>query len=41
MSMVMKSGTNEWQGAVENRCVNKNVVHRTALEQLARTNPFT
>jgi len=41
MSMVMKSGTNDLHGAIENRYINKNMVHRTALEQLARTNPFT
>lgn len=41
MSMVMKSGTNDLHGAVENRYINKNMVHRTYLEQLARTNPFT
>ncbi len=41
MSMVMKSGTNNLHGAIENRYINKNMVHRTYLEQLARTNPFT
>jgi len=41
MSMVMKSGTNQLHGALENRYINKNMVHRTYLEQLARTNPFT
>ncbi|MCX6613295.1 MAG: carboxypeptidase-like regulatory domain-containing protein, partial [Acidobacteria bacterium] len=41
MSMVMKSGSNQLHGALENRYINKNMVHRTYLEQLARTNPFT
>lgn len=41
MSMTMKSGTNDFHGALENRYINRNMIHRTYLEQNARTNPFT
>jgi hypothetical protein len=41
MSMVMKSGTNEFHGALENRYINRTMIHRTYLEQNARTNPFS
>jgi hypothetical protein len=41
MSMVMRSGTNQLHGAFENRYINKNMIHRNYLEQLARTNPFS
>jgi len=41
MSMVMRSGTNQLHGAFENRHINKSMIHRNYLEQLARTNPFS
>lgn len=41
MSMIMKSGTNDFHGVVENRYINRRMIHRTYLEQLARTNPFS
>lgn len=40
MSIVFKSGTNQFHGSVENRYINKNMIHRSYLEQLPRTNPF-
>ena len=40
MSMVMKSGTNNYHLVAENRHINKSMIHRTYLEQLPRTNPF-
>lgn len=41
LSTVFKTGTNQWHGSAEDRYINKNLVHRTYLEQLARVNPFT
>ena len=41
MSVVFKSGGNEFHGSGEDRYINKNMIHRTYLEQLARTNPFS
>ncbi len=41
MSMVMKSGTNQFHGVLENRYINRTMIHRTYLEQNARTNPFS
>ncbi|HEU0122407.1 MAG TPA: TonB-dependent receptor [Bryobacteraceae bacterium] len=40
MSMVMKSGTNQLHLALEDRHINKAMIHRNYLEQLPRTNPF-
>lgn len=40
MSMVMKSGTNDYHLIAENRHINKSMIHRNYLEQLPRTNPF-
>ncbi len=40
MSMVMKSGTNDYHLVAENRHINKSMIHRNYLEQLPRTNPF-
>ncbi len=41
MSVVFKSGGNEFHGSGENRYINKGMIHRNYLEQLPRTNPFT
>ncbi|MBL8211781.1 MAG: TonB-dependent receptor [Bryobacterales bacterium] len=41
MSIVFKSGTNQFHGSVENRYINKQMIHRSYLEQLPRSNPFT
>lgn len=41
MSIVFKSGGNEFHGSAENRYINKSMIHRNYLEQLPRTNPFT
>ncbi|MBS1827284.1 MAG: TonB-dependent receptor [Acidobacteria bacterium] len=41
MSIVFKSGTNQFHGSAENRYINKQMIHRNFLEQLPRTNPFT
>lgn len=41
MSIVFKSGTNQFHGSAENRYINKQMIHRNYLEQLPRTNPFT
>jgi hypothetical protein len=41
MSIVFKSGTNQFHGSAENRYINKSMIHRSYLEQLPRTNPFT
>lgn len=41
MSIVFKSGTNQLHGSVEDRYINRKMIHRSYLEQNARTNPFT
>ena len=41
MSIVFKSGTNQLHGSVEDRFIGKSMIHRSYLEQLPRTNPFT
>src|SRR3954454_18698468 len=41
LSTVFKSGTNQFHGSLEDRYINKVLVHRTYLEQLPRNNPFT
>jgi len=41
MSIVFKSGTNQFHGSAENRYINRTMIHRNYLEQLPRTNPFT
>ena len=41
LSTVFKSGTNSFHGSAEDRYINKGLIHRTYLEQLPRTNPFT
>ncbi|HET8549900.1 MAG TPA: carboxypeptidase regulatory-like domain-containing protein [Bryobacteraceae bacterium] len=41
LSTVFKSGTNQLHGSAEDRYINKEMIHRTRLEQLARKNPFT
>ena len=41
LSTVFKSGTNQLHGSAEDRYINKDLIHRARLEQLARTNPFT
>ncbi|MBL8231084.1 MAG: TonB-dependent receptor [Bryobacterales bacterium] len=41
LSTVFKSGTNQWHGSAEDRYIQKVLIHRTKLEQLPRTNPFT
>jgi len=41
MSVVFKSGGNDFHGSAENRYINKAMIHRNYLEQLPRTNPFT
>ncbi|MEJ7607807.1 MAG: hypothetical protein WKF37_16430 [Bryobacteraceae bacterium] len=40
LSTVFKTGTNLWHGSAEDRYIQKNLVHRTKLEQLPRNNPF-
>src|SRR5436190_1877549 len=40
MSIVFKSGTNQFHGSAENRHIAKSMIHRTYLDQLPRTNPF-
>ncbi len=40
MSIVFKSGTNQFHGSAEDRHIGKSMVHRAYLEQLPRTNPF-
>ena len=40
MSVVFKSGGNEFHGSAEDRYINKAMIHRHYLEQLPRTNPF-
>ena len=41
MSIVFKSGANQFHGSAENRHIGQTMVHRNYLEQLPRTNPFT
>jgi hypothetical protein len=41
MSIVFKSGTNQFHGSAENRHIGKEMIHRAFLEQLPRTNPFS
>ena len=41
LSTVFKSGTNSLHGSAEDRYIQKAMIHRTRVEQLARTNPFT
>jgi Carboxypeptidase regulatory-like domain/TonB dependent receptor len=41
MSIVFKSGTNQLHGSVEDRLIARQMIHRSYLEQLPRTNPFT
>lgn len=41
LSIVFKSGGNQFHGSAENRYINKSMIHRNFLEQLPRTNPFT
>lgn len=40
LSIVFKSGTNQFHGSAEDRHINKAMIHRNYLEQLPRTNPF-
>ncbi|MBM3785340.1 MAG: TonB-dependent receptor [Acidobacteria bacterium] len=41
MSIVFKSGTNQFHFSAEDRLIRKEMIHRQYLEQLPRTNPFT
>ncbi len=41
LSIVFKSGGNQFHGSAENRYINKTMIHRNYLEQLPRNNPFT
>lgn len=41
ISIVFRSGTNQFHGSFENRHIGQSMVHRAYLEQLPRTNPFT
>jgi hypothetical protein len=41
LSVVFKSGTNQFHGAVEDRYTNGKLIHRAFLEQLPRTGDFT
>ncbi len=41
MSIVFKSGGNQFHGSAENRYISRQMIHRNYLEQLPRTNPFT
>ncbi|HYI93722.1 MAG TPA: carboxypeptidase regulatory-like domain-containing protein [Bryobacteraceae bacterium] len=41
MSIIFKSGTNQFHGSVEDRFIARQMIHRSYLEQLPRTNPFT
>lgn len=41
MSVVFKSGGNDFHGSAEDRYINKAMIHRNYLEQLPRTNPFS
>lgn len=40
MSIVFKSGANQFHGSAEDRHIAKPMIHRAYLEQLPRTNPF-
>lgn len=40
MSIVFRSGTNQFHGSAEDRMIGKSMIHRNYLEQLPRTNPF-
>ena len=41
ISIVFRSGTNQFHGSFEDRHIGQTMVHRAYLEQLPRTNPFT
>ena len=41
ISIVFRSGTNQFHGSFENRHIGQTMIHRNYLEQLPRTNPFT
>jgi len=41
LSTVFKSGTNQFHGSMEDRYIQKALIHRNRLEQLPRNNPFT
>ena len=41
LSGVFKSGTNSFHGSAEDRYIQRVLIHRTRMEQLARTNPFS
>jgi hypothetical protein len=41
LSVVYKSGTNQFHGSAEDRYIQKALIHRHRLERLPRTNPFT
>lgn len=41
LSVVYKSGANEFHGSAEDRYIQKALIHRHRLEQLPRNNPFT
>src|SRR5262249_51413693 len=41
LSIVFRSGTNNFHGSAEDRYINKAMIHRNYLEQLPRTNPFS
>jgi len=40
ISIVFRSGTNQFHGSAEDRHIAKSMIHRSYLEQLPRTNPF-
>jgi hypothetical protein len=41
LSTVFKSGTNAFHGSMEDRYIQRKLIHRSYFEQLPRTNPFT
>jgi hypothetical protein len=41
MSVVFKSGTNQFHGSGEDRYIGKSMIHRSYLEQARATNPFS
>ena len=41
LSFIFKSGTNQFHGALEDRYLNRTMVHRSYFESLPRTNPMT